>query len=96
MWNLRYTRPSGLAGVIHVSQMVSGLGTLIDVDGVRWHVRQIFSRDGLTVVSACREDELHPYYTDTSMRGHGVVSQIWEPYGVVVAPAADRDDGQGG
>ena len=81
MFSLSYDSLSKLQGTITVKKMSWDLGTLTDTNGNRWNVRGHFSRDGIHVVQAVPENELHPYYNDTSGSNYsGLISQKWEPY----------------
>jgi hypothetical protein len=92
MFNLIYTVPSGSKGTIRVNKWPCGLGSIIDVDGVRWDIRGIFGWPNdpdlfyKGRVWACREELLHPYYTDTSGADFGYVSQRWNSYWLELHP----------
>lgn len=75
--NLSYNTESEIKGTIYVRQAPRGLGILTDIHGKRWDIHGIIGR----YVQACPENQLHPYFTDTSgFSNHGLVSQTWEPY----------------
>jgi len=75
--NLSYNTESEIEGTIKVYHAPRGLGILTDIDGKRWDIRGIIGR----YVQAVPENELHPYYTDTSgCTNFGLVSQTWKPY----------------
>jgi hypothetical protein len=76
MFNLNYTEPSEIKGVIKVKKPVYSLGPLTDVDGKTWDVRAIIGK----IICAVPKSELHPYYYDTSGGSYGMVCQKWEPY----------------
>jgi len=69
------------AGTIQVRKPIRSLGPVTDIHGQKWDIHGIFGKH----VSACKESELHPYFTDTSSNPcYGLVSQKWEPYKVEV------------
>ena len=82
MFNLSYSAPCEIQGEIKTKRPIymSGLGVYTDVDGKKWDVRGIFG----TIVQAKPLDQLHSYYTDTSGRSFGLVSETWKPYRNVV------------
>jgi len=73
---------SELAGTIKFREFPRGLGNWTDVNGVVWNVNAIIGK----VVCACKNSQLHPYYTDTSScSSYGFVHQEWQPYAIEVA-----------
>lgn len=52
------------------------LGRNTDTSGKEWDVGAVVNNS----VSAVPVHELHPYYTDTSGAGFGLVSQTWNAY----------------
>jgi len=84
MFNLSYTQPARLRGQIHMEKPITSLGTHTDIHGNRWDVKMARFVDGKNFVAAVPTDELHPYYSDTSMTQYDFVEQVWEPYEVIV------------
>jgi hypothetical protein len=81
MFSLSYSSPCEVQGTIQLSKRPSGLGFYTDIHGERWDVRGIIGE----FVQACKVDNLHPSYTDTSgTNNYGLVSQKWKPYAVEV------------
>ena len=80
MFYLSYMAPAEVKGTIQVSCRPNGLGPLTDVKGRRWNIGAIVN----DYVCACPENELHPYYTDTSGAAFGLVQQRWNPYRIEV------------
>jgi hypothetical protein len=84
MFDMTMTTPCKIQGTIRVSSSIKRLGSVTDVDGVRWDVRGIFGIGGKQVVQAIKACQLHPSYTDTSGQFYGFVQQSWKPYDVEV------------
>lgn len=81
MFNLGYSTPCELKGVIVFNKQPSNLGVHVDIDGNKWDIKGIF---GNAYVWACPLNELHPYYSDTSGQSFGLVQQSWKPYGLLI------------
>lgn len=81
MFNFSFNTPCEIQGKIQVTKRISWLGLVTDIHGARWHINAIIGN----YVQACREEQLHPYYTDTSNTSdYGVVSQRWLPYEIEI------------
>ena len=84
MFRLSYDKPCELQGTIQLREPISSLSTVIDIHGVRWNIYGYSSRYDkgkvIQMVQAVPESQMHPFYTDTTGRGYGVVSQEWLPY----------------
>lgn len=84
MFRMSHMTPAKLAGIIEVERPIHQLGFLTDIHGNKWDIHGIIGN----YVQACPKDQLHPYYTDTSGQGFGLVQQTWQPYGIKIV----RDD----
>lgn len=87
MSSLQDTEP---VGTIQVRRPIRSLGRVTDIHGKNWDVHCITSGG----VSACPEEKLHSYYTDTSGQswgggtiGSNMINQRWDAYRVEVIPA---------
>jgi len=81
MFNLSYMSPCETQGKIQLSKRPSGLGRYTDVHGVEWDINGIVGN----FVQACKLDDLHAYYSDTSAtNAYGLVQQEWKPYEVEI------------
>ena len=81
MFSLSYGSPCEIQGTIQLSKRIAGLGHVTDIHGVRWDIHGIIGK----VVQACRMDDLHSYYTDTSgTNNYGLVQQSWKPYNIEI------------
>ena len=62
------------------------LGNHTDIDGNRWNIAGLYRKDGVWSIAACPQDQLHPYYTDTTTDcfNHGTVRQKWSAYEVEI------------
>lgn len=76
MFKLVYMSKSEVVGTIRFKERVYGIGIFIDVNGKEWDVKANFGN----WICAKPLNELHPYYTDTSGRDFGLVSEKWLPY----------------
>lgn len=79
MFNLSYTTESECKGTIK-GRIPYGLGPYTDANGGKWDIRGYGKDSEGWWCWAVPSSSLHPYYTDTSGRGFGFVSQTWEPY----------------
>ena len=80
MLNMSWTAPAEIEGTIQVYTPIYWLGPVKDITGQQWDIRGIIGK----TVLACKMEELHPYYNDTSGTQWGFVSQKWLPYKVEV------------
>jgi hypothetical protein len=87
-FNMTSFRQRPKAGTLRLRKFPSGLGRVTDVAGQVWDIRAIIGRS----VCACKVQQLHPYYTDTSSFNSydGLVEQEWPPYDVEVCPATQE------
>jgi|TARA_Y100000310_G_scaffold342450_1_gene445763 hypothetical protein len=84
MFNLSYTSPCEIQGVIKVFKPIWNLGDVTDVDGNEWNVRGIINNEKGYFVQAVSKNQLHPYFCDTSGGDYMSVNQTWKPYKVEV------------
>jgi hypothetical protein len=78
---LTMNRPAPIEGEIELEEFPQHLGPITDTSGQRWDIHGIFRNGNRCWVQAVPENQLHPYYTDTSSgMWCGVVSQTWKPY----------------
>jgi len=86
MFNLSYSTPAPIKGIIWMKERLTRTGNITDVDGNEWNVHSLMGDEHVTFVSAVPIGGLHPFYQDTSGQSYGYVSQTWEPYQVMVKP----------
>ena len=94
MFRMTSSSPCEIQGTIQLRNKITGLGPVTDIRGVRWDIHGIIGN----YVQACKMDDLHSYYTDTSGASFGgfgtdsesgFVQQTWKPYNVEVIKDAD-------
>lgn len=85
MFSMSWSEKGELQGTIYLTKLITGgLGPYVDIFSQTWGVKAIYSFPDGQYVSAVRKEHLHPYFTDTSGRGFGFVSQRWEAYKIEV------------
>jgi hypothetical protein len=84
LFSLSYSTPCEIQGTIELKEYPSRLGVYTDIHGERWDIYGIFGRDYGDYVQACPQNNMHPYYNDTSGQEYGLVQQQWKPYRIKV------------
>ena len=80
MFTMSWSTPTEIKGTIQVRKPIQSLGPVKDITGQQWDIRAIIGK----TVNACKMEELHPHYYDTSGTQWGFVGQEWQPYSVEV------------
>lgn len=75
-----YGKADKSEGTISLKRRWPTLGPNEDTDGNMWDIAAFGGQGGKGWCSAIPLGELHEYFTDTTGRGFGLVSQRWNAY----------------